>query len=156
VYDGNFVVATSFLGTVFVFGVSYSLGVFFANLFAEFGFSRSVASLVFAVQTFVMCGSAAVLSSIIDRFGVGRVWLTGTTLLGVGLFGASRAKSLTALFLWYGVIAALGMSFIYIVSLTTLTQWFTDRRGLASRLASSGIGVGMLGIAPLSRHLVTT
>lgn len=156
IYDGWFIVAASFLGTATVFGVSYSFGVFFTHIVVEFGRSRGVVSLAFAVQTFVMCSGAALFAGVIDRFGVGRIWITGTLLFGAGLLGASRARSLPELFVTYGVVAAFGMSFIYFVSSTTLTRWFSGHRGLASGLASSGIGMGMLGIAPLSRHLVTT
>ncbi|EMA06910.1 MFS transporter [Haloferax denitrificans] len=154
VYDGWFVVLASFLGTVAVFGVSYSFSVFFTRLLNEFSRSGGSTSLVFALQTFVMCSGAAVFAEVFDRISVVRTWILGTTLFGVGLLGASFSNSLFMLTLSYGVVAALGMSFIYVVSSTTITRWFAGRRAFASGLASSGIGVGMLGISPLSRHLI--
>jgi len=38
---------------------------------------------------------------------------------------------------------------------STATKWFTARRGLAVALVSSGIGVGILAIAPLARALTS-
>ncbi|KTG11383.1 hypothetical protein AUR64_03770 [Haloprofundus marisrubri] len=155
-YVGWLVVVACFLGTVAIFGVSYSFGVFFERLVVEFGRSRDVVSLVFAVQTFVMCLGAGVLGPLVSVYGVKRAWVFGTGLFAIGLLGASRATSLVSLVVAYGGVAALGMGILYVASSVTITWWFDERRGLASGLASSGIGVGLLGIAPVARHLVAT
>ena len=155
-YAGWLIVAASFLGTVAIFGVSYSFGVFFERLVVEFGRLRDVVSLVFAIQTFVMCLSAAILGPLVSVYGVKRAWILSTSLFATGLLAVSQVAYLASLIVTYGGVAALGMRILYVASSATITWWFDKRRGLASGIASSGIGVGLLEIAPLARYLVTT
>ena len=149
-YYGWVVVAACFAVTLVVFGLSYSFGVFFEPLFATFGASRASTSLVFSVQTFVVYVGAAAVGGVVDRVGPRRPTVVGTLLLAVGLLATANADSLLGVVLAYGVVAALGLSVLYVVAYATVPRWFDRRRGLAVGITTSGLGVGMLIVSPLA------
>lgn len=154
VYYGWVVVGACFLGAFVVFGISYSFGVFFDQMLDEFGRSRSETSLVFGIQTFVMYIGAAVIGGFIDRYGTRPLLLVGMGLLSVGFSGVAMSTSLWHVVLFYGVVASLGLSVVYVVAYATVPKWFGRRRGFAGGVASSGLGIGMLLAAPAASTLI--
>jgi MFS transporter, OFA family, oxalate/formate antiporter len=156
VYYGWFVVGACFLGSLVVFGISYSFGVFFDRMLIEFGRSRGETSLVFGVQTFVMYVGAAVIGGFVDRYGTRRLLLGAMGLLAVGLGGVALSTSFVQVVLFYGVVTSLGLSIVYVVAFATIPRWFDRRRGFAGGLASAGTGVGMLLATPAASTLIVT
>ncbi|WP_129113472.1 MFS transporter [Halegenticoccus tardaugens] len=154
VYYGWFVVGACFLGSLVVFGLSYSFGVFFDRMLVEFGRSRGETSLVFGVQTFVMYFGAAVIGGFVDRYGTRRLLLCGMGFLGGGLAGVAVSTSFSQVVFFYGVVASIGLSVIYVVAFATVPRWFGRRRGFAGGVASSGTGVGMLLATPAASVFV--
>lgn len=150
------VVVACFIGSMVVYGISYSFGVFFDPLLTEFGANRGRTSLVFGLHTFMLYIGAVAVGYLVDKYGVRRLLFTGTVLFGTGLFWASQAQSLLEFLLAYSVVASIGLSIIYVVSYATIPRWFTERRGFAGGIASSGLGVGMLVIAPGAEYLINT
>ncbi|WP_435180866.1 MFS transporter [Halorussus sp. AFM4] len=147
---GWVVVAACFAITLVVFGLSYSFGVFFERILATFGASRASTSAVFAVQTFVVYVGAAAVGGVVDRVGPRVPTAIGAGLLTVGLLATARADSLLGVVLAYGVVAGLGLSALYVVAYATVPRWFDRRRGLAVGVTTSGLGIGMLVVAPLA------
>ncbi|WP_101297345.1 MFS transporter [Halegenticoccus soli] len=154
-YYGWVVVVACFLGSLVVFGISYSFGVFFDRMLAEFGRSRGETSLVFAIQTFVVYVGAAAVGWLVDRYGTRRLLLAGAVLIALGLGGAAVSDTLWGVIVSYGVVAALGLSVVYVVSYATVPKWFERRRGFAGGVASSGLGIGMLVVAPTASMLIS-
>jgi MFS family permease len=58
------------------------------------------------------------------------------------------------MYVFYGLIASLGMSTAYIPCNTTVVKWFQRKRGLALGLASSGSSCGILTLPPLASYLI--
>jgi MFS family permease len=88
-----------------------------------------------------------------DRVGTRLVVLAGGALLGLGLVLSSRVGALWQLYLTFGAMVGLGAGAFYAPLTATATRWFDARRGVAVALVSSGIGLGVLLIAPLARWL---
>lgn len=153
-YRGWEVVAGGFVGAFVVFGLSYAFGVFLEPMQRELGLSRSGISLVFSLQTVVIYVGAAVLGVAADRFGVRRLLVVGAALLGVGGLWTTRAGIYPELLVAYGVLTALGLGAIYVVSYATVPRWFERRRGLAAGIATAGLGAGMVVVAPAASVLV--
>lgn len=153
-YYGWVVVSGCFLGSFVVFGLSYSFGVFFEEILDEFGHSRGVTSIAFSIQTLALYIGASVIGAIIDRYGSRTMLVAGTVLLCAGLFLTSIATSLFVLVVAYGVLTGLGMSVVYVVSYATVPRWFDRRQGFAAGVASAGLGVGMLVVAPVATWLI--
>lgn len=154
-YFGWYVAGACFVGTFVIFGVSYSFGVFLERLLETFGESRGATSLAFGVQTAAIYVGASVAGALVDRYGPRRMMLVATVVTAAGLVLASRADSIGALLLSYGVFTGLGLSVVYIVSYTTVTKWFDRRLGLAGGIASAGLGIGMFVAVPAVAWLLT-
>ena len=79
-----------------------------------------------------------------DRFGPRVVCVSGMVLIATGLLGTSVADSMPMVYVAYGVCIGLGIALVYTPAIGCVQPWFTRRRGLASGIASAGIGAGTL------------
>jgi MFS family permease len=77
-------------------------------------------------------------------------------LVGLGLALAGLARSLDEVYAAYGLGVGLGVGCSYVPVLGAVQRWFVKRRGFASGLAVSGIGVGTLVMPPLASWLIGT
>src|SRR5712691_3715801 len=66
-------------------------------------------------------------------------------LAGTGFALVSTVDALWQLYLFVGVLSGLGMSSFYLLSATTVTHWFDERRGLALALVLVGFNLGYIG-----------
>ncbi len=153
-YYGWIVVLACFLGTFVVFGLSYSFGVFLDRMLEEFGRSRGATTVAFGVQTLLIYVGAVAVGVFVDRHGARRTLLAAAVIVPLGLVLTSRATSLLAVVVAFGVVTGFGLSLVYVVSYATVPRWFDRRLGLAGGVASSGLGVGMLVVAPASSRLI--
>ena len=136
------------------FGSAYSFSAFVAALENEFGASRGSVSLVFSLAGFLYFGLGIVSGPLADRWGSRRLAVIGMVLTGVGLAIASTARSLAEIYLAYGLGVGLGVGASYVPAVGAVQRWFSRRRGFASGLAVSGIGVGTLVMPPLAALLI--
>lgn len=84
----------------------------------------------------------------VERHGQRRVVAVSLALLVGGLVWSSFARSYLELLAAYGVVAAVGITGLYIVSYATLPAWFERRRGFTTGVASAGPGVDLVVILP--------
>lgn len=151
---GWFVVAAGFLSNATAFGVLYSFTVFFPEIVSEFGKGQGSTSFIGSIAAAIMLASGALTGRLADRFGPRVVVAAGAFLLSLGLFLSSFATAIWQIYLTYGVVLGLGVSFAFIPSVSAVAQWFNKRRGLATGMAVAGSGVGAAILAPLSQNLI--
>jgi MFS family permease len=154
IFHGWLVVAGAFAVTFMGFGSAYTFSAFVESLQRDFGASRGSVSLVFALAGFVYFGLGVVSGPLADRWGSRRLAVAGMILIGLGLAAASMARSLVEIYLAYGLGVGLGVGASYVPVLGAVQRWFVRRRGFASGLAVSGIGVGTLVMPPLAAFLI--
>jgi len=154
IYRGWYVVAGSFAGAFVVFGLSYAFGVFLEPIQRDLGLSRSGVAAVFSLQTAVTYLSAAVVGILADRFGARRSLLAGAVALAAGGLWTGRADTYAGLLVAYGIVTAVGLGTVYVISYATVPRWFGRRRGLATGVATTGLGIGMVAMAPAASELV--
>jgi MFS family permease len=77
-------------------------------------------------------------------------------LIATGLLGTSLSGSMGAVYLSYGVCIGLGIALVYTPAIGCVQPWFTRRRGLASGIASAGIGAGTLVVPLVASALIAT
>lgn len=153
-FYGWVVVAAVFVITGVGFGCAYSFGSFIAALQAEFGASRGSVSLVFAIAGCLYFGLGVVSGPMADRWGARGVTAVGMVLVALGMVAAGRAQSISQVYWAYGIGIGVGVGFSYVPGLGVVQRWFLKRRGFASGLAVSGIGVGTLLVPPLAAWLI--
>ena len=74
---------------------------------------------------------------------------------GLALVLASRATSLPAFQLTYGVLVGLAAGAFFAPMIAADTGWFDTNRSLAVSLVSAGMGVAPMTISPFARWLIT-
>ena len=127
-----------FSSGAFFFGFS----AFFNPIVDQFGWSRAVTSVAFSIQRTETGVVGPFVGTLIDRFGPRYVMASGGFLMGLGFILLSRINSLWQ---FYGAFAllALGMSFgTFIVTTTSVSNWFQVKRGRALAVLSAGSGLG--------------
>jgi MFS family permease len=154
IFHGWFVVAGAFAVTFVGFGCAYTFSAFVESLQHDFGASRGSVSLVFSLAGFLYFGLGIVSGPLADRVGSRRLAVTGMILTGLGLAAASLARSLPEVYAAYGLGVGLGVGCAYVPAIGAVQRWFVRRRGFASGLAVSGIGVGTLAMPPLASLLI--
>ena len=149
IFYGWFVVAAAFAVTFVGFGSAYTFSAFVESLQKDFAASRGSVSLVFSLAGFLYFGLGVVSGPLADRWGSRRLAVVGMILTGTGLAIASAARSLAEVYAAYGIGVGLGVGCAYVPAVGAVQRWFVRRRGFASGLAVSGIGVGTLAMPPL-------
>jgi OFA family oxalate/formate antiporter-like MFS transporter len=156
IFYGWFVVAAAFAVTFAGFGSAYTFSAFVESLQRDFGASRGSVSLVFSLAGFLYFGLGIVSGPLADRWGSRRLAVAGMVMIGIGLAAASMARSLAEIYTAYGLGVGLGVGCSYVPVLGAVQRWFVKRRGFASGLAVSGIGVGTLVMPPLASFFIDT
>jgi MFS family permease len=154
IFHGWLVVAAAFAVTFVGFGSAYTFSAFLEPLQRDFGASRGSVSLVFSLAGFLYFGLGIVSGPLADRFGSRPLAVTGMLLTGLGLAAAGAARNLIEVYAAYGLGVGLGVGCAYVPAIGAVQRWFVRRRGFASGLAVSGIGVGTLAMPPLATLLV--
>ena len=134
----------TFVCLAVIFGVSYSFAAFFESFAKEFSAQRADVSWIFGICGLIYFVLGALGGLLADRFGPRLVCMAGMGLIALGLYVTSLAQSLDTIYLSYGLLVGLGIAFVYTPSIASVQPWFTKRRGLASGIASSGVGAGTL------------
>jgi MFS family permease len=155
-FYGYVIVAAIFLILLIIGGTHYSFGVFFKPLASDFGWTRAMTSGAFSLYIILSGILWIITGRLNDRFGP-RIVMTGTLLcLGLGYFLMSQIRVIWHLYLFYGVIMAVGMSGAFVPLTSTVVRWFVKNRGLMTGIAISGVSAGTMVIPPLASWLIST
>jgi MFS family permease len=149
------VVWATFVCLAVIFGVSYSFAAFFENFANEFAAQRADVSWIFGLCGLVYFVLGAGGGMLADRWGPRLICMAGMISIAIGLFLTSLAQSLTTVYLSYGLLVGLGIALVYTPSIACVQPWFNKRRGLASGIASSGVGAGTLILPVVVSYLLT-
>lgn len=154
-FYGYIIVLAGFFVMVLMNGAFYSFGVFFKPMLEEFGWTRAMTSGAYSLNM-ILWGSLSIITGRLnDRFGPRIVITACGFIFGAGYLLMSRISTLWQFYLFYGVIIAIGLSGCFTPIASTVTRWFTKRRGLATGIVISGIGVGTIIIPPLASQLIS-
>ncbi len=153
-FYGWIVVAGAFLVLFCTYGVQYSFGVFIPPMLDELGWNRASLGAAFSLYSVVYMGFSLLSGRLTDSLGPRRVIGLGGILLGIGIMATSQISAQWQLYLFYGLIAALGMSTAYVPCNMTVVRWFHDKRGLALGIASCGSSCGILAVPALSAAII--
>lgn len=155
-YFGWVIVGVALVSMAFWLGIRTSFSVFYVALLEDFPWNRGDSAGVQSVALLTYTLLAPLVGGMIDRFGPRRVILPGILVLSLGLVLCSTINSLTRFFFLYGVVMGSGITCIGIVSYSAiLAHWFEEKRGLASGIAVSGMGLGTFVLVPLSQQLIS-
>lgn len=154
-YGWVIVAAGGLMGCVAI-GTLFSLAVFLQPMSAATGWSRTGISTAMTLDFLTMGIAAFGWGALLDRFGPRPVVLSGSILLGLGLFLSSRATSLLEFQILYGVIVGAATAAVFSPIIVTVTGWFEKHRALAVSLVSAGMGMAPMTVSPFASWLIDT
>jgi MFS family permease len=154
-FHGWLVVAVAFVTMAIGVNARTSFSLLFPPILDEFGWERGVTagafSLGFLVSTFV----SPFLGRVMDRVGPRVVIPIAVAAVASGLALATQASAPWHLYLTLGVLVVGGTVCLgYTGHALFLPLWFVERRGLATGVAFSGVGVGSILIFPWLQGLI--
>ena len=154
IYYGYVVLTAVFFIMALVYGSQTSFGVFFKPLSNELYWTRAGTSGAFALNMIVSGFLGILAGDLSDRFGPRKIVSLGCVIISAGYLLCSTINSLWQLYLYFGIVVAIGQSAIYVSLLSVLARWFTRQRGLMSGIGISGLGFGIGVIPVFASHLI--
>ncbi len=154
-YGYTIIIAGFFIQAV-VWGVSNSFGVFFDPLIKEFGWSRATISGAASLGFLVHGSTSILLGNLNDRFGPRFIMSACGLFIGLGFWLMATLNSVWQLYLFYGLIACVGLGGIDVIPLSTVSRWFQKKRGMMSGIIKVGTGVGMFAMPFFINWLIKT
>lgn len=149
-------VAIGALMTCVTIGAMFSLAVFMPPMSAATGWTRAGISSAMTLNFVFMGASSFGWGYLSDRIGARPVVLIGAVLLGVVLVLASRAESLLAFQLSYGIGVGVAGGAFFAPMMAAVTGWFDTHRSLAVSLVSAGVGVAPATVSPFAAWLLAS
>ena len=150
------VTGASFILMGATWGAQGSYGAFVNPLTEQMGWSRTEVSAAFSVLTIVNFTVGVLWGLVADRWGVRWVVVTAGLIMGLGVFLTGTATAIWHLYIFYGVIAGIGLGGLVGPISAIIARWFDRRRGLALSIAYAGLGSGTAGLPILAEHLSST
>lgn len=137
------------------YGIWYAYSVLLVALLHEYGWSRSVLAGAFSVFTLVHGGINPLVGAACDRLRPLGLMAAGGAALGLALWADSYIASPWQLYLGFGAFTAVAVAAAgWVPALIQVQRDFPDRLGLALGIVSSGVGLGMLLVVPLTQLLI--
>ena len=155
-FYGYVVVAAAFFIQFMAWGINNSFGVFFNPLLSEFGWLRVTISGAVSINFLVHGLVSIFVGGLNDRFGPRLIMTICGFFLGLGYLLMSSVNAVWQLYLFFGLIAGLGLSGMDVIILSTIARWFEKKRGTMSGLIKVGTGAGMLVMPIFVTWLITT
>jgi len=155
-YYGWLIFLATFMVFMLMYGLRYSVGVFFVPLQREFGWTSAMTAGAVTMFFWVYGFSAIFVGRLYERLGIRKVILLGGILLGTGGILSSLTQSLWQLYFSWGVVAAIGSSILYVIPNMILARFFVRHRGKAVGWASTGISVGQAVLVPFAAWIIAT
>ncbi len=155
-FHGWKIVFVAFLTLFVSVGFSfYSFGAFFVALTAEFGGGRTGVGIGLAVFAGTNGLVAPFLGRALDQGHARRVMTWGAWLLAAGLLLMATVRNLVQFYLVLGTFLALGAALIGGVTASTLVaNWFVRKRAMALGIATMGISLSGVIMAPIATRLI--
>jgi MFS family permease len=145
---------TASLGLMTLGGVGmYAAAVALPAIQADFGISRSQASLPYTVTMIGFGFGGILMGRLSDRFGVMVPVMIGVVALGLGFIAAGLAPNLTTFAIAQCLlIGALGNAATFVPLVADTSLWFTRRRGIAIAICASGNYLAGAAWPPVLQH----
>ncbi len=119
-------------------------GTYAVLLHTQFGWSKTILSLAYALQSVQAGLVGPIQGALIDRFSPRRMMQVGAVIFGLGFIAFSRIDSLTSFFIVF-MITSLGATLAGFMTVTTVVvNWFQRRRSLAMAMTQLGLSVAGL------------
>lgn len=156
-YYGWAVVGIAFVTMSVGVSARTSFSLLFPPILDEFGWERGVTAAAFSIGFAASVMLVPTLGFVMTRFGPRVMIPTGAAITATGLVCATMATTPVEFYLTLGVMTvSFAVSMSYAGHSMFLPNWFVRRRGLATGVAFSGVGVGAIVLLPWLQGVIET
>lgn len=157
IYYGWWVVGGAFLLLFCSMGTHfYAFPVFFDVMVREMEWTRTQVALALTVGTFVLGAVGLLVGGLIHKVGLRPVLVCGTLIAGLGFLLLTTVTEPWQFYLYYGLVLSAGIAGIEAVpTMTAVEAWFDRGKSTALGVATTGMGVGGVVMAPLAGWLIS-
>jgi Sugar phosphate permease len=154
IFYGWVIVAASFILLFLTWGFQYSYGIFLPELCQDLDWTTTLVSGAYSL--FMFCHAVAYLlaGKLNDKYGPRLTLAICIVTLSAGYASMSTINSPWQLYLFYGIVIGIGNGFCFVPVTSTVSRWFVARRGMALGIATAGVGLGTLALAPFAQALI--
>ena len=135
-------------------GQSHMFSVFILPLSDDLGLDQTDISLAYAVATLGAAFGLPYIGRLIDRYGMRRIVLVTTTLLGFAAIAFGQVQGLIMLGLLFAALRFLGQGTLMLSSSNLVAQWFNAKRGFAASLMALGFSASIALHPPAAQWLI--
>ncbi len=157
IYYGWWVVGGSFLLLFCAVGTQfYAFPVFFDVMVREMEWARTQVALALTIGTFVIGATGLLAGWLIHKVGLRPVLVGGTLIAGLGFILLTTITEPWQFYLYYGLVLSVGVAGISgVPTMTAVEAWFDRGKSTALGIATTGMGVGGVVMAPLAGWLIS-
>ncbi len=133
-------------------GTVYAWSFFQQPIMTANNWTNSQAAWAFSLAIFFLGLAAAWGGVNLPQFGPRKLAMSGGALFSLGYFIGAYAlsiKSLSLLYIGYGVIGGMGLGLGYVTPVATAAKWFPDKKGFITGMVVMGFGFGALIMAKI-------
>lgn len=136
-------------------GILYAWSVFQAPLMEKYGWSVTQTALTYSIASIsTMLGTLFLSAKVHRLLNIRRELMLGSLLYGIFIMAtAFIGGHLILLYLFFGVLSAAGLTFVYPLLISYAVESFPDHSGFAGGIMTAGYGLGSMLWAPLSTKL---
>ena len=154
-YYGWVVVGIAFVTMSVGVSARTSFSLLFPPILDEFGWERGVTAAAFSIGFAASVMLVPTLGFVVTRFGPRVMIPAGATMTATGLACATLSSTPAEFYLTLGVMTvSFAVTMSYAGHSMFLPTWFVRRRGLATGIAFSGVGVGAIVILPWLQRVI--
>jgi MFS family permease len=154
-FYGWLIVAVVFVSMGIGVNARTAFSLLFPPIVSEFGWERAVTAGAFSFGFLVSAILSPLLGRMMDRVGPRAVMELGVGLMATGLLLAPLTSEAWHLYATLGVLVGGGSVCLgYSGQSLFLPNWFVRRRGLATGLAFSGVGIGSIVLLPALQFVI--
>ncbi len=153
---GYVIVLSSLLIILTNFILRYAFGVFFKPIQIEFDWTRALTSGAFSLSWLIEGLLGITAGWLSDKYGPRIVLSLCGVFVGLGCVLMSQISEIWQLYIFYGVMIAIGTSGIRTPVLATIARWFEKKRGMMTGIVLTGTGFSLTIGAPLATWLISS
>jgi len=125
-------------------GQTYSISVFIKVYIEEFNYSSTLISSAYSIATVISGVLLVFMGRAIDKYGVKKVLIIVTIMLGITTFYNSFVSNIYMIFFGFILLRYFGQGSMTLIPSTLVPQWFEKKRAFAISIASIGGLLAML------------
>lgn len=136
-------------------GSVYAWSIIASRLIDQFGFSASQSQIIFGVLIGTFPVTMIFVGQLGEKIRYRYLAYISAILFFTGYFiSGSSGGDFLLILIGTGGIAGLATGFGYWIALTSSVQWFPDKKGMITGIASAGFGMGAVFMSELSEVLI--